>query len=448
MGPIIALALKDIRHLLRDKGAAFFTLVFPLLVAMFFGSIFGGRGGGGGTMPIAVVNEDGREASAAFVKDLADDAALKVTMAAARSEGEQLVRKGKVVACIVVPKDFGDAADNMFAGVSLRVEGVIDPSKQSEAGLLTGKLNEVAFKQMSRTFGDTNRLSGALDSARTSIMRDDEIPLANKALFGIMFESIKSVAKARDKDAAISPGTAVDKKESSGAAADEGVKSIAAGGWRPVEVTLTELSSDRAAPRSGYEVSFTQGVIWGLMGCVTAFGASMAAERTRGTLMRLTIAPITRKQILAGKALSCFMACLFVQLILILFGMLVYKIRIGNPGLMAVAMLASAVGFTGVMMFIAGLTRTEGAGAGMGRALILVLAMIGGGTVPIFIMPPLIQTLSKVSPFSWATLCFEGAIWRGFTAAEMAVPALVLVGFGVAGFVIGSASLKVGEGTG
>jgi hypothetical protein len=54
-------------------------------------------------------------------------------------------------------------------------------------------------------------------------------------------------------------------------------------------------------------------------------------------------------------------------------------------------------------------------------------------------------TISRVSPFSWATTCIEGAMWRGFTVSEMALPIIVLVSFGVVGFVIGISTLRWGE---
>jgi len=109
---------------------------------------------------------------------------------------------------------------------------------------------------------------------------------------------------------------------------------------------------------------------------------------------------------------------------------------------MIVAVMLSSLGFVGVMMAMAGLSRTEGGGSGMGRAVILILAMIGGGTIPLFFLPPFMQTLSSISPFKWATLAFEGALWRGFTAADMMLPGAVLLGFCVGGFAIGVYAMR------
>ena len=59
MKSVIVLALKDLKLLSRDKFGLFWLLVFPLLMALFFGSIFSSGGGGGGAaMKVAVVDED------------------------------------------------------------------------------------------------------------------------------------------------------------------------------------------------------------------------------------------------------------------------------------------------------------------------------------------------------------------------------------------------------
>jgi ABC-2 type transport system permease protein len=57
--------------------------------------------------------------------------------------------------------------------------------------------------------------------------------------------------------------------------------------------------------------------------------------------------------------------------------------------------------------------------------------------VPLFVMPSWVATLSRLSPAYWAILAYEGALWRGFTPAEMALPCLLLVLLGAAGLGLG-----------
>lgn len=59
MRPILTLALKDIKLILRDKAGLFWIIGFPLLMALFFGAIFGGSGGSSvSSVEIAIVDED------------------------------------------------------------------------------------------------------------------------------------------------------------------------------------------------------------------------------------------------------------------------------------------------------------------------------------------------------------------------------------------------------
>jgi len=439
MRAIVAIALKDIRSLWRDRAALFFVLFFPILIALFFGAIFKG-GGGGGKLDVALVNEDGGPASVRFAADLKADNALRIIESSpgrqggpptplTRAMGSDLVRRGGAVACVILPKGFEEDSRGMLAGRSMRIEGIVTPGRAAEGGLLTGKLNEIAFKGLSSTFTDTTALSEAFDSARASVLEREDISPAQRLLFDSMFGSIESLRRSFPEGA--SPAG-----EPSGGAEGGGF------GWRPVVVNVSELTDERQRPRSSWEISFAQGVVWGLMGCVTGFGVSIARERSRGTLMRLTTAPIGRGTILAGKALACFAACMAVQAVLLAMAVLVLGVRVGQPVMMLAAMVASAVGFVGVMMLLAGLSRSEDGASGLGRGLLIVLALIGGGSVPLFLLPPFAQTMSGVSPFKWATVAIEGALWRSYSWGEFALPAGVLIVMGVAGLAVGWLAMR------
>ena len=117
-------------------------------------------------------------------------------------------------------------------------------------------------------------------------------------------------------------------------------------------------------------------------------------------------------------------------------------VRLSNPLGFGLGVLSAAACFTGLMMLIATLGRTEQAVAGAGWAILLVMSMTGGGMVPLFAMPGFMQTASHLSPVKWAVLGFEGAIWRGFGWGEMLVPCAVLVTVGVIAFVIGERNLR------
>ena len=66
MSAVFAIARKDLTLLFRVKAAWFFTLAWPLIVAVIFGALFGGSNRGPSRMSIAIADEDRTPASKAF----------------------------------------------------------------------------------------------------------------------------------------------------------------------------------------------------------------------------------------------------------------------------------------------------------------------------------------------------------------------------------------------
>jgi ABC-2 type transport system permease protein len=410
------------------------------MVALFFGFIFGGGGEkGSGKMDVALVNEDGGPASTLFAKDIkADDALAVLTEIGEKDakhtisleEGRTLVQRGRVSACIIIPKGFEESSANMFSGGGgLKVDAVVDPGHKAEAGLLTGKLNELAFKQMTRSFSDPSKMTAQMDSARERVTNSTGLTAEQKRVLTNLFDSLDNFASAKIPDPEPTK--------------DNGEKDSGLGGWRPVDVNVSELTAENTGqPHNSFEISFPQGVVWGLMGCMMAFGVGLAQERTAGTMIRLAAAPITRSQILLGKALACFLTCVIVQSLLLAMGTVIGKLHITRWDIIALAVVSCGIGFSGLMMVIAGLSKSEGAAGGMGRGIVIMLALVGGGSVPLFILPPLVQKIASISPFKWASQAIEGAIWRGYTFHDMLLPVGVLLGMGVVGYLIGSSAMK------
>ncbi len=211
--------------------------------------------------------------------------------------------------------------------------------------------------------------------------------------------------------------------------------------WQPIKITSTPVSRARMGPNNAFDITFPQGIVWGLIGCVMTFGISLVTERTHGTLVRLRMAPLTRAQILGGKALACFVTIMIVEVILlaVAFG---FGVRPSSMAMLALAGVSAAVCFVGFMMLVASLGKTEQTASGAGWAILMPLSMLGGAMVPQFVMPPWMQTVGMISPIRWVILAIEGGIWRQFTLSEMVLPCAILVSVGVACFAAGTRGLR------
>jgi ABC-2 type transport system permease protein len=154
------------------------------------------------------------------------------------------------------------------------------------------------------------------------------------------------------------------------------------------------------------------------------------------------MAPLTRGQLLAGKALACFASISLLQVLLFSIGVVGFGIRISSLPLLIVACVSASAGFVGFMMMIAGMGRTEQGTSGAGWAMLMPMTMFGGGMMPQFVMPPWMQTVGNLSPVKWAILGLEGAVWRNFTVAEMLLPTGILLAFGAVCFALGVRALR------
>ena len=212
--------------------------------------------------------------------------------------------------------------------------------------------------------------------------------------------------------------------------------------WQPLEVSRAAVQRDRVGPANGFEITFPQGIMWGIIGCVMSFAIGLVSERVHGTFMRLQAAPISRTQILAGKALGCFITLSVLQVVLISIGVFGFGVTVSSYPLLALACVSASLGFVGFMMMVAGLGRTEQAAGGAGWAMLMPMTLFGGGMMPQFIMPAWMQMVGNASPVKWAIRGIEGAVWRDFTAGEMLLPCGILLVFGAVCFAIGVRGLR------
>jgi ABC-2 type transport system permease protein len=419
LGPVLALAGKDLRLLVRNRSALFFSLGWPVLIALFFGLVFGG-GGERGKIQVGGVDEDGSPASAALLRRLAATEGVQVTPLA-RAEAEARVRSGKLTAAVLVPKGYAESEARLFYGAPRRLELAVDPARTAEAAMLEGILTGAAMQSMQDIFSGADASRKLVDTALADL---EKTPKGKQRSSTERFlEELGTYLDTQSKPDPAAAGTAA---------------AGGAGGWKPLEIEKRVLRAERVGPASAFDVTFPQGMIWGVIGCSLGFALSLVQERTRGTLTRLRAAPLSAGHVLAGKALACFTAITAVEALLFAVGRFGFGVRPSSWWLAGAAALSVAVCFVGIMMLVAVLGKNEQSASGLGWAIMMPLTMLGGGMVPLFAMPAWMQAAGTVSPVKWSILALEGAIWRGFTPAELAVPCAVLLAVGLVGFLAGA----------
>jgi len=434
MSAILRLALKDLRLLIRDKYGLFWVLAFPLMMALFFGSIFGSGEGGRAAMKVMVVDQDQSDYSRRFIENLDASEAIRMVPADADS-ARGVVRRGKAVAYLIL-KPGADDFENLFDADSATMIVGLDPARRAEAGYLQGLLVQAWFKLLQEDLFEPQAAQRSIQKYIGHLSSDSVEAGPDVDALTDFFGSLDGFMAQLDTGA-LSP------KATGEAATDESDSTIDdASGFGP-QIDFEDVAIKADQPRSAWEITFPQALLWALIGCAAAFAISLVVERTAGTMLRLRLAPILRAQILAGKGLACFVFCVSDCTLLLLIGKFVFDIRTPQPLFLAEAVVAAGICFVGLMMLISVLGKTEQAVGGAGWAILLVMSMTGGGMVPLMAMPKWMVTISHVSPVKWSILALEGAIWRGFSQAEMALPLGVLIGVGLVAFATGVLVLRV-----
>jgi ABC-2 type transport system permease protein len=369
--------LKDLLLLQREPHALLFTVAFPFVFGVFFGAIYSSSANGEASVPVAIVDLDGGEASADLLGVLRASSSLEIAAMSDAADAEHAVRRGSIAAAIIVRAGFGErlASFDRSAGLSDVVTVVVDPSRPGATvteSVLTGMLGRLRGERLA------DRLSGGAD------------PSALLAAF-----DASHLVQRRD------------------------------------------ITERLGRPLNAYEITFAQSMVWAMMGCAAAFAVSLVRERQTGTLVRLRLAPGGAWWGLLGKALACFVTAMVVAVGFAGLGVAAFGVTIENAAMLAAAVAAGSACFAGVMMLLAVLARGQGSPGQLAWGVLLVLAITGGAMLPLAFMPGWLAALSVGSPVRWAILAVEGSVWREFGWLDAAGPLTLLLGVGVACFVLG-----------
>lgn len=431
--PLLALTLKDLRLLSRDKGALFFTIGFPLIFGLFFGFIFSGSSSGPSTLNVALVDQDQSEASESLVRQLSLNEALDLTESDSAIEAADHVRLGRAHAFIRVPKGFGKQLDLFLTGDTSTIELITDPGRPTAAAVIEGMLMSASFQVIGELIADPSNMREQVQAARIALS-NDKSSTADSFLLNAVLTSLDALLADLETEAQVS---------TSSTNADAPTNSFE----MPIQVRRTPLSSgdetnQRVQPSSVFAITFAQAMVWAMIGCCASFSSSMSDERILGTLVRLRLSSLSMPMLLLGKALACYVGSLVVAVGFLILSIVGFSVTPVNWGNLIIALALSCLAFSGLMLLISALARSRSSPSQMAWGFMLILALIGGGMLPLEFMPDWLLVLSDISPVKWAILAIEGGIWRDFTPAELLLPSVILLGISVLGFGIGVAALK------
>jgi ABC-2 type transport system permease protein len=376
-----ALVRKDLVLYFSNRRALVMSILAPIVIAAFFGAIFGSGMDKPTRIPIALVDRDASALSKAVTAAVKADAAFEV------KDGDEaaavaLAREGKVRAAVVLPAGFGEQARLALVGGGAKPVVAVhyDPSQATALTLVHGLLSQHVMKAL----GDS--LAGAAEG-------------------GSMGASGGSGAGGAARPSAFS---------------------------LPFTTKAVESTARTDRPYNGYAHSFAGMGVQFILFMGIEVGVGVLLARRLGLWKRLRAAPLSRSLLLGSHIASGAITALVLLAIIYAAAIGIFHVRIDGsiPGFIGIA-IAFALLTSSFGLLIAAIGKTPEATRGLAIFATLVMVMLGGAWVPSFVFPPWLQTASLVVPTRWAVDGLDAMTWRGLGFDAAIAPIVVLLAFSV-----------------
>jgi ABC-2 type transport system permease protein len=407
--PFLALVRKDLILFLSDRRALAISLALPIVIAAFFGSLFGGSAKTS-AIEVALVQQDASELGNKIAAGLKADPNLHITTMT-MPDAEQAVRKGEQKVAIVLPTGFGDAAGAALFGNGQKpaIPLLYDPSQPAVLGMVKGMLTQQVMSTVSaEMFGG----KAGQEMTERSLRRLDE-----KA------RTDPDSRVLRDMLASVQKYQALPAKDGAAAGSSKGLS-------MPFTTSDRQLSSGVAEQGyNAYAHAFAgMGVQFILfMGIDMGIGI-LLAQRT-GVWNRLLAAPVGLTQLLLSRAASGAIIAFGLLCVVFAVAVAVFGVHIASlPGFIGMA-LCFGVLTASLGLLIAAFGKTPEAARKIAMFAVLIMVMLGGAWMPSFLFPAWMQKLTLAVPARWAIDGLDAITWRGMDAAAV-MPAMgVQLGF-------------------
>jgi ABC-2 type transport system permease protein len=382
MKRIYPIIIKDLQQYARTVQMIVFLFVMPIAFTFLFGVVFSGSGTDPGIQwSLGVANQDTGSTGAQLMELLEADDSLSITIVAGEeAELRTLVENGDYTAILVIPEDYTVLLTNgqtprltVFTRGSEDVQALLENSI-SFAALLPADLHARA-----------NELAGLYEvqhSVDASKFRDQ---VYNRMVAAAQIPVIETTYVTK-------PGAEVNKYA-------------------------------HTAP--GMIMQFA---ITGMIGIASIF----VEERQNKTFSRIRSTGARGFSYLAGHGIA-FLTLLAIQFTtMIVFGQLVLKLPyFDNPAATFIIAAATIISFSLMGLFVAVFAKNQGQAISFSLLAMFVFSALGGAWVPLEIMGPAFQNIGRLSPVAWGMAGFKEILVRGGGVADVLIPAMVLLAYGV-----------------
>ena len=408
----LALVERDLRLFFTDRRAMIMSFVAPILIASFFGYIFGGvtNEAPPSKIRVAAVDQDGSDLSRKLVAALGSDKSLQVTPESLdQARGE--VQVGHTVVAVVIPKGFGDLApSSFFRGMDKpELQLLYDPSHGPELAMVNGMLTQHVMETVSSEVFAGPGSQKFVDQSLREVNQATGIDPASKRSLQQLLGAVSQLnASVRNTPQAAAP----------------------MGFSMPYDVKQEAVTSHRGEAYNSMAHSFAGMSVQFILFMGIDAGMVVLMQRRNGLWKRMQAAPVSRFLVIASRAASSSIIAMSILIVVFGFARAVFQVKIQGslPGFLLVCA-AFSVMTAAFGLLVAVLGRTPEATRGLAILVTLVLVMLGGSWVPTFLFPQWLQNASFAIPTRWAVDGLDAMIWRGLDVHSAYAPTAALLAF-------------------
>lgn len=396
-------------NLRRDRAALMLSFIVPIVFFSIFAGIFGAQKSKTPKTTVVIADLDHSDSSRRLIDALKRESALDVVTTPKKSltpfdaqTAEATVRAGDAPVALVIPKGFG-TTKIQFAGGSngpafRLLADSADPIADQVVGGLLQKNMMMSMPEMMMDAGVTevDRWSGGLTAQQKANLD----------------QNMKSYRTFSAKPAATRSADSL------------------------IRIEKTDVIGQNKSNVVAALYAAGIGVMFLLFTASNAGGA-LLEENESGTLDRILTTRLTLTQLLLGKLVYLWTLG-FVQIcVMFVWGAIAFRLQlVQHIGGFLIMALTTSLATSAFGLLLASVCRTRAQLGAMSTLVVLSLSAIGGSMFPRFLMPAGLQKAGLVLFNSWALEGFTNVFWRELPLSSLALPAAVLVGWGIVFFIV------------
>lgn len=390
---------KDLRLIVKDRGAVYTLLALPIVFIAILGVSTGQlltTHDRAKLISVGIVDESNSALSENVFKNLSDIGGIKTVKISDRGEAHLHLQDGRASVAVFLGKGFGD------------------------------KVEQLDLRDVLNT--DHGKLSQGLSAIDVQVESGAEYVAVSELVEFVVLSAVLRVIAPEVARKNVLLRRTVDRMMED---QSEGSESAVALVKNPPVAASSSIIYQTLIP--AFMVMFTFFLI-------NIMASSFINERKLGTLRRLQSSPVGPMQLLSGKTLPFLIVSVVQSVLLFISGKVLFGMSWGvYPWMLLPVILMTSLSATGLGLLLATIVKTESQVASYATFLVIVLAGISGCYMPRAWLPELMQNVSLATPHAWALIAYQELLTHDQPRPGLVIKCCsMLATFGVVFFALGT----------